>query len=137
MRVCSIVSDFVTPQTVACWAPLSRGFSRQEYCSGMPFVPPAGLPDPGVEPVSSTLQVGSFLLGHLAAVKNQTEAEDSVLLKPLCLPSGRGRRSTSHLGKLLSHQIDCGGHTWVDSSQGLAGICASYSSVIHSLQVHK
>ena len=32
--------------------PLSMGFSRQEYWSGLPFPPPGDLPDPGIEPVS-------------------------------------------------------------------------------------
>ena len=41
-----------TPWTVACQAPLSMGFSRQEYWSGWPRPPPGDLPDPGVEPRS-------------------------------------------------------------------------------------
>ena len=43
---------FVTPWTVAHQAPLSMGFSRQEYYSGLPFSPPGDLPHPGIEPVS-------------------------------------------------------------------------------------
>ena len=43
---------FVTPWTVACQAPLSMGFSRQEYWSGLPCPPPGDLPDPGIEPMS-------------------------------------------------------------------------------------
>ena len=39
----------VIPWTVACWAPLSMGFSRQEYWSGLPFPPPGDLPDEGIE----------------------------------------------------------------------------------------
>ena len=39
-----------TPWTVAHRAPLSRGFSRQEYWSGLPFPPPGDLPNPGTEP---------------------------------------------------------------------------------------
>ena len=46
----------MTPWTVARQAPLSMGFSRQEYCSGLPFPSPRDLPDPGVEPRSPTLQ---------------------------------------------------------------------------------
>ena len=49
---CSVVSDFVTPWTVARQAPLSMGFSRQEYWSGLPFPSPGDLPDPGMEPMS-------------------------------------------------------------------------------------
>ena len=41
-----------TPWTVACQAPLSMGFSRQEYCSGLPCPPPGDLPDPGIQPAS-------------------------------------------------------------------------------------
>ena len=48
----SHVRLFATPRTVAHQAPLSRGFSRQEYWSGLPFPPPGDLPDPGVEPTS-------------------------------------------------------------------------------------
>ena len=40
---------FVTPWTVARQAPLSMRFPRQEYWSGLPFPPPGGLPDPGIE----------------------------------------------------------------------------------------
>ena len=37
---------------MACQAPLSMGFSRQEYWSGLPFLTPRDLPDPGIEPLS-------------------------------------------------------------------------------------
>ena len=62
MRVCvlslSRVWLFTTPWTVACWAPLSMGFFRQEYWSGLP----CPLPDPGMEPVSlkSSPSAGRF-----------------------------------------------------------------------------
>ena len=42
-------------------APLSMGFPRQKYCSGLPFPPPRDLPDPGIEPGSPGLQAGSLL----------------------------------------------------------------------------
>ena len=51
----------VTPWTVARQAPLSMGFSRQEDWSGLPFPSPEDLPDPGIEPRSSALQVDSLL----------------------------------------------------------------------------
>ena len=50
-----------TPWTVACQVPLSMGFSRQEYWSGLPFPSPGDLPDPGIEPGSPTLQTDSLL----------------------------------------------------------------------------
>ena len=48
----SCVLLFVTPWPVAHQAPLSLGFSRQEYWSGLPCPPPGDLPDPGIELVS-------------------------------------------------------------------------------------
>ena len=50
--VASVVSDSATPQTVAHQAPLSVGFSRQDYWSGLPCPPAGDLPDPGIEPLS-------------------------------------------------------------------------------------
>ena len=51
----SVVSTFVTPWTVACQAPLSMEFFRQEYWSGLLFHSPEDLPDLGIEPVSPAL----------------------------------------------------------------------------------
>ena len=56
MKSLSHVRLFVTLWTVAHQAPLSMGFSRQEYWSGLPFPSPGYLPDPGMEPRSPTLQ---------------------------------------------------------------------------------
>ena len=48
----SVMSDSVTPWTVAHQAPLSMGFSRQKYWSELPFPPSGDLLDPGIEPMS-------------------------------------------------------------------------------------
>ena len=64
--------------TVVLKAPLSMGFSGQEYLSGLLCSPPGDLPDPGIEPVSPVtlaLQVDSLLLSHWGSPKY------SVLLK--------------------------------------------------------
>ena len=45
----SHIQLFATPWTVACQAPLSMGFSRHEYWSGLSFPPPGDFPDPGIE----------------------------------------------------------------------------------------
>ena len=47
-----VVSDSFVTQTVARQAPLSMGFPRQEYWSGLPFLSSGTLPDPGIEPMS-------------------------------------------------------------------------------------
>ena len=57
----SVVSDFVTPWTVAYQAPLFMGFSRQEYWIGLLFPSPGDLPNPGIEPRSPALQMDSLL----------------------------------------------------------------------------
>ena len=64
--VASAVSDSVTLCIVAYQAPLSMGFSRQEYWSGLPCPPPGGLSDPGIELeslVAPALAGGFFTTG--------------------------------------------------------------------------
>ena len=51
----SHIQPFATLWTIACLAPLSMGFSRQEYWSGSPCPLPADLPEPGTEPKSLNL----------------------------------------------------------------------------------
>ena len=43
------IAEYNLIMTIACQAPLSMEFSRQEYRSGLPFPPPTDLPDPGTE----------------------------------------------------------------------------------------
>ena len=56
----SRVRLFATPWNVAYQSPLSMGFSRQEYWSGLLFPSPEGLPDAGIEPESPALAGGFF-----------------------------------------------------------------------------
>ena len=97
---CWIVSDSATPWTVACQAPLSMGFSRQEYWGGLPCPPPAGFPgdpDPGIEPaslVSPTLAARYFItwetLTHvpiLLPIKQQNTLNKYVLYD--CFPQAK------------------------------------------------
>ena len=64
MLNCSVMSDSATPWTVAHRAPLSKGFSRQEYWSKLPFPSPGDLPHPGTEPLSlmSPALAGRFFI---------------------------------------------------------------------------
>ena len=55
---CSVGSAI--PWTVACQAPLSMGFPRQEYWSGFPFPSPGDLPDPAIKHMSPALAGGFF-----------------------------------------------------------------------------
>ena len=65
MCCCAHVQSCLTlhdPWTIAHQAPLSMGFSRQEYWSGLPFPPPGDLPNPGIELTSlvSPASAGRF-----------------------------------------------------------------------------
>ena len=55
-------NSFVTPWTVACQAPLSMGFPRQEYWRGLPFPSPGDLPDPRIKLTSSVLAGRLFFI---------------------------------------------------------------------------
>ena len=58
----SHVRLFATALTVACQAPLTIGFSQQEYWTGLAFPPPGDLPDSGIKPASPALAGGFFTI---------------------------------------------------------------------------
>ena len=60
----SHVRFFVTQWTVAHQAPVSMGFSGQEYWSELPCSPPEDLPDPGIQPSSHVSCIGRQVLYH-------------------------------------------------------------------------
>ena len=60
VKLLSRVQLFATPWTVVHQVPLSMGFSRQEYWSGLPFPSPGDLPNPGIKPVSPALQADAL-----------------------------------------------------------------------------
>ena len=68
MCTCSIMSEvsdsFENLWTVASQAPLSMGFSKQEYWSGLPCPPTGDLPDPGIEHLSHVSYIGRQILYH-------------------------------------------------------------------------
>ena len=64
---------FVTPWTIALWAPLSVGFSRQEYWCELPCPPPWDLPDPGIKQVS-------FVSPAFFNARTTWEASDGIII---------------------------------------------------------
>ena len=58
--VAELYLTLTTPWTLACQAPLSMGFHRQEYWSGLPFPSPGDLLNPGIKPRSPDLQEDSL-----------------------------------------------------------------------------
>ena len=63
MNCCEVTKSCLTlviPWTVARQAPLSMGFSKREYWSGLPFPSPGDLPNLGIEPGSPALQADTL-----------------------------------------------------------------------------
>ena len=108
----SCVRLFGTPWTVAHQAPLSKGFSSQEYWSGLPFFPPGAVSDPGIESASlmSPALAGRFFT---------TEPSG----KPTVITSLKKERIFQRMKTKLSHGICLNGGrngiaTWNNSFQG-------------------
>ena len=83
---CSVMSDSVTPWTVAHQAPLSKGFPRQEYWSGLPFPSPGDLSNPGIKPSFPALQADSLpsVLPY-SSTGICDIAESNTILKAICM----------------------------------------------------
>ena len=73
---CSVVLDSVTPWILACQAPPSMEFFRQEYCSELPFPTPGNLLDPGIEPMSLA---SPALTGGFFTTEPPGKPHDSIL----------------------------------------------------------
>ena len=90
------MSDSAIPWTVAHLAPLSMGFSRQEYWSRFPFPPPGDLPDPGIEPASLA---SPALTGRFLTTSTTWEAQVEVLLRK------KNSATRLNLDLQLQHQL--------------------------------
>ena len=84
------MSDSETPGTTPARLLCPRGFSRQEYCSGLPCAPPGDLPNPGIKPRSPLLQVDYLL----------------------CEPPGKPTKETDSLATFIHTPAPCFGHCW-------------------------
>ena len=77
----SVMSQlFATPWTVAHQAPLSMGFPRQEYWSGLPFSSPGDLSNSGFGPGSPVLQADSLNLSHQGSQKDENHTNIQVTI---------------------------------------------------------
>ena len=109
----SHVRLFVTLWTVACQAPLPKGFFRQEYWSGLPLPSPGGLPSPGTERASPAFAGGFFklslysellILSVLLPTAPPVVADNSPI-RSVAL-SLKPRRASRFLLFPLSHSLD-------------------------------
>ena len=105
--ITSVLSDsFLTLWTIAHQAPLSMGFSRQEYWSGLPIPSPGDLPNPGMEPVSpvtSALQTDSLPAEPLGKPQTRVSVQFSSVAQ-LC-PTLFDTMNCSMPGLPVHHQL--------------------------------
>ena len=152
---CSVVSDSLWPHGLP--GSLSTGFSRQEYCSGLPVPSPGNLPDPGIKPGSPTLQA-DFFFHHLSHHKhihiwvpqvalvvknlpaNAGELRDACSIPGLGRIPGRGQAShssilawktpwTKEAGELQSIGLQRVGHNWSNLAHARIYVCECVCSV--------
>ena len=81
---CSVMSDSVTPRTVACWAPLSMGLIQARILEWVACPSPGDLPNPVTEARSPTLQADSLLSKTLAEPKKRSLCNIEVILSLFC-----------------------------------------------------
>ena len=99
---------FVTLWTIAHQAPLSMGFSRQEYLRGLPCSIPGDLPDPGIKPTSLALQMDSLPL----VLPGKPNVHDNPMPSyasstPLHVPVPRALRMEEDSIRLPAHLREC------------------------------
>ena len=85
------------PISVSCQAPLSMGFSRQEYWNGLPCPPPGDLPDSGIEatfPAAPALQLDSLPLSHQGSPVNRCIVKDSPVAQRVMNPAVQETQKT-------------------------------------------
>ena len=101
--------SFTTPWTVALQAPLSMGFSRQKYWSGLSFPSPGDLPEPGIKPASPSL-AGRFFAteppGESRYLSYRISKENRDYHRRT-LPSGERAHFQSHSGWLYRMRWKC------------------------------
>ena len=114
----SVLSDSVTPWTVACQAPLSMEFSRQEYWNRLPFPSPKGdlptnLPNPGIEPRSPALQADSLPAEPQGKPKNT--GVNSLSLLQQIFPAQKSNWGLLHCRQIL-YLLSYQGSPWATSN---------------------
>ena len=121
----------MTLWTVALEAPLSTGFSRQEYWTGFPCPPPGGLSEPGIEPTSLT---SPALIGGFFTCSTIGEAQNSCMAKPKykkgwwiwdSFPGSKGNQfsKNTYIPCFSVHKCDCAMPCCVFTVAWASGAC--------------
>ena len=123
---------FATRWTVARQAPLSMGFSRQEYWSGLPFPSPEDLPNPGIEPGSPALEADALISEPEGLSK--TEANKLIIMqtektKVFVINTGWKERIRGWVTKKRSNYPE-----WAKGVKGLPPTRPTQENKSHSFQ---
>ena len=111
------MSDPLRSHGLARQAPLSMGFSRQEYWSGLPFPPLGDLPDPEIKPISlasRALQADSLSLSHLGSPlkTHLSRLESFPLISGVPSLLGAMARDSVAAGGMIEAQVKGTEHQW-------------------------
>ena len=121
----------MTPRTVACQAPLSMEFSRQEYGSGLPCPPQRDLPDPGIKPKSPALQADSLPFEEKWYHQEKQEDNETESMAIKGDPSEREFGYEKH-PETFPHGEKEERNLFFPSRKLVAVICGSYFTCEHS-----
>ena len=134
------MSDSVSPCTMACQAPLSMGFLRQQCWSGMPFPSPRDFPDPGIEhwSLASPAWAGGFFTTYATWEALRTRPKT---VPHLWAHLGEGSGSLDESWKEWTHRgaLDCvdvwdGPTAWKGGQENVKGL--QVSEGVKSLRWH-
>ena len=119
----SVVSNSAILWTVACQAPLSKGFFRQEYWSGLPRLPSGDLPNPGMEPMFLT---SPALAGGFFTTSATCQCKGVALSSPGCARGTRPAYQRLVCWARLGAQAGC----FYKSSRPTSGLLAFFLTLI-------
>ena len=123
-------NTFPTPWTVACQAPLSMGFPRQECWSGLPFLSPGDLPNSGIEPKSPALWTDSLSAEPQGKPKN-TEVGSLSLLQWIFLTQESNRSLLPC--RWILYQLSYQGSPKSESCSVMSNLCNPVDYAVHGI----
>ena len=115
--------------TIACQAPQSMGFSRQEYWSGLPFPSPGDLTDPGIKPRSHALQADA-LTSEPSGKPSVVTHEQEETQNPEILPEEWKVQTLHWVPQLLKHALERWQPSKTVNFENQQGLCPESHKIV-------